>query len=162
MRVLIVAAIAPTLVAALGGCSAAPKVTQGYGLLDFGDICAPKRAALPAEIPTVAAAGGYGTLTGVVLRDGTALGVDSIGVNLSIAEVPPATHAADAAVLRQYRSRVTGQTGGFTFDSIVPGKYRLRFIGAWERPESVFVAVAADRIDTVRMAMHSSADCPGP
>jgi hypothetical protein len=109
-----------------------------------------KRRLRPAEIPDVSLAAGYGSLTGIVFRVGTGNGIDSASIILS---------PQDSATTQSYRQRVTGQTGGFAFDSVVPGRYRLRVGAGWEHPESSFVAIASNRIDTVRLPMRAPGLC---
>jgi hypothetical protein len=103
-----------------------------------------------AEIPDVPVAAGYGSLTGIVFRVGTGNGIDSASIILS---------PQDSATTPSYRQRVTGQTGGFAFDSVVPGRYRLRVGAGWEHLESSFVAIAGNRIDTVRIPMRAPGLC---
>src|SRR3954466_6983647 len=105
---------------------------------------------VPAEIPNVPLTAGYGSITGIVTRAGTGNGIDGASVILSPHDAPMSP--AD-------RRQVTGQTGGFAFDSVVPGGYRLRVLAAREHPASSFVAVTSDRIDTVRFPIQALGIC---
>jgi hypothetical protein len=134
--------------AALAGCSASPPVVDRYPILTFVCDTTLQRPPRPAEIPYVSMAAGYGALTGVVFRAGTETGIDSASIMLS----------EDGSTQPSLR-RLTGPTGGFAFDSVVPGRYRLRVQVAWEHPESSFVTIAGNRIDTVRVAMPAPGFC---
>jgi hypothetical protein len=142
--------IATVAATALPGCGAPRRVVLHDAMPVFVCDTALKRSLRPAEIPDVLVAAGYGSLTGIVFRVGTGNGIDSASIILS---------PQDSATTQSYRLRVTGQTGGFTFDSVVPGRYRLRVRAAWEHPESSFVVVASNRIDTVRFPMRAPGLC---
>lgn len=150
MRILVATMLIAAAAAALQGCRASRRVEEGYGLLTFVCDTASKRPLRPAEIPDVALAAEYGSLTGVVFREGTGNGIDSASIFLS---------PQDSAITRSYRLRVTGQTGGFAFDSLAPGRYRLRVAAVWEHPESSFVSIAGNRIDTVLFPMQATGFC---
>jgi hypothetical protein len=143
--------IASAAVSALTGCVSSPPVTQGYGLLTYPCYSALTRPLLPAEVPGVSVVAGYGALTGVVFRAGTGTGIDSASIILSLAD--------SATTTQSNRRRLTGQTGDFAFDSVVPGRYLLRVHVAWEHAESSFVSIAANRIDTLRIAMPPRGPC---
>ncbi len=117
--------ISAAAAAVLAGCRTSPRVVERHGLLTF--VC--DTASMPplraAEIPGVPVVAGYGSLTGMVFREGTGTGI--IG---SIFLSPQ-----DSA--KSYRRRETGAAGGFAFDSVVPGRYRLRVAAVWEHPEEL-------------------------
>jgi len=143
--------VAAAAAAALSGCRASPHVVERYGLLILpGCDTTLKRPLRPAELPDVPVATGYGSLTGIVFRLGAGNGIDSASIILS---------PQDSTTPQSARSRLTGQTGGFAFDSVVPGRYRLRAYVAWEHPESSLVSIVADRIDTVRIPMRAPGFC---
>lgn len=136
--------------AALQSCRASPRGVEHYGLVTFVCDTTLQRPPRPAEVPAVRVVTGYGSLTGSVFREGTGNGIDSASILLA---------PRDSTTTQSYRSRVTDETGGFAFDSVVPGRYRLRVVAAWEHPESSFVTVAANRVDTVRLPMRAPGFC---
>jgi hypothetical protein len=142
--------IAGSVAGAIWGCRASPPVRLHDGLLMLRCDTALKRPLRPAEIPEVSVVAGYGSITGIVFRAGTGNGIDGASIRLS---------PQDSATQQSYRLRVTGQTGGFAFDSVVPGQYRLHVVAAWEHPESSFVAIAGNRIDTVRFPLRAPEIC---
>ena len=131
-------------IAATSGCAAPHSGSEGYGLLTVVCDTLMKRPPRPAEIPDVPLAESYGAITGAVFRQGTEAGIDSASITL-VSRENTSEHSS--------RSRLTGQSGGFAFDSISPGRYLLRVRAVWEHPESVFVVVLASRIDTVRIPL---------
>jgi hypothetical protein len=135
---------------ALSACAPSQRVAEGYGLLTFVCDTSLKRPPRPAEIPAVPPIANYGSITGTVVRAGTDVGIDSASITL----VPEESASGQSS-----RSRLTGQTGGFAFDSIVPGRYLLRVLAAWEHPQSVVAVVLPGRIDTVRILMAAPGFC---
>ena len=142
--------IAIVAAAALPGCRASPHMVLRDDMPVLVCDTALKRPLRPAEIPRVAVVADYGSVTGIVFRVGTGNGIDSAAIFLT---------PQDSATTRSDRRRVTGQDGGFAFDSVVPGRYRLRVLAGWEHPESAFVAIARNRIDTVRVPMRAPGLC---
>ena len=140
--------------AGLSGCKSAPQRAQGYALLDYSGspLCDAtlRRPSRPAEIPPVSVAAGYGSVAGVVFRVETGNGIAGASVSLS---------PLDSLTTHTYGRLATGQTGGFAFDSIVPGRYLVRVIAQWPRADSSFVEVASNRVDTVRFPVRVTASC---
>jgi hypothetical protein len=152
--------IAPVLIAiaaTLSACRSSPKAAQHYALLDLTDFrfCddSAKHPAGRAAIPDVAVAAAYGSITGIVFRAGTDNGVAGASVMLS---------GLDSATKQSFGRQTTGADGGFAFDSIVPGRYRLRVLAARAHPESASVSIAPNRIDTVHFAVDAPALCGRP
>jgi hypothetical protein len=142
--------IATAVAAALRRCGAPAPVVVHDAMPTFVCDTALKRPLRLAEIPDVSVAAGYGSLTGIVFRVGTGNGIDSSSIILS---------PQDSSTTQSYRVRVTGPSGGFAFDSLVPGRYHLRILAGWEHPESSSVAIASNRIDTVRFPMRAPGLC---
>ena len=83
---------------------------------------------------------GLGGIVGTLADSGGALGHYPI-LAVTPGDPPNASHATSAA----------DTLGGFVFDSLPPGRYRL-FVRAFaHRPDSTDVDVAAGRVDTVAL-----------
>ena len=139
------------LIATPEACKSSPQVTQGYGLLDFDPICgtASMEPRLPATLGAPSVVPGYGSISGTVSRAGATYGIGGATVVLSSTEImrPGAFR------------RTTDQAGGFAFDSLAPGGYRLIVHAALERPDSAHVVVAAEQVDTVRFVLSARGGC---
>jgi len=86
---------------------------------------------------------GYGGVIGTLADSGGALPHFPI-LALIPGDPPIGPHA----------SATPDRVGGFVFDSLPPGRYRL-FVRAFEhRPDSTDVEVSAGRIDTVRIVLR--------
>ena len=100
----------------------------------------------PVVVPESRALVEFGALTGTVALAETGDALTGAGVGLIAA--PGSTGQSQA-------ERPTDSLGGFTFDSILPGKYqiRVRMLGA--RRDSLTIHAAAGRLDTVRLRMRA-------
>lgn len=86
---------------------------------------------------------GFGGIIGTLADSGGALPHYPI-MALTPGDSPGGAHA----------SAVPDSVGGFAFDPLVPGHYRL-FVRAFaHRPDSTDVDVAAGRVDTVRIVLQ--------
>jgi hypothetical protein len=96
------------------------------------------------QLPMVPALGArFGAVVGTLAESGGAL------PHYPIRAVVPGDDPFSA-----HASATADSLGGFAFDSLPPGRYRL-FVRAYEhRPDSLDVQVNAGRVDTVRFVLR--------
>ena len=96
---------------------------------------------LPAQLPAAPSLrAGFGGVIGTLADSGGALPHYSVLVTTP-GDSPDATHATVTA----------DSVGGFVFDALPPGTYRI-FVRAFaHKPDSAQVDVAAGQVDTVRL-----------
>jgi Carboxypeptidase regulatory-like domain len=98
------------------------------------------------RIPAVVPSANLGTLTGVVIQRETGDALPGAGIMLV-----PAVGTSG----RSYRERYTNEQGGFTFDSIAPGRYQIRVRRIIEYRDSASFEAVSGRVDTVRIPMRA-------
>jgi hypothetical protein len=98
------------------------------------------------EIPNAHRRTDFGVLTGVVVQDETGDALEGAVVDLRIISNP-----TDSARIWRY----TNSKGGFSFDSLAPGVYRLRVRRIGEASDTATIRSSADRVDTLTLRMHA-------
>ena len=98
------------------------------------------------RIPPVTPSLNTGALTGIVYQreTGDALARAAVGIVL----------AADAS-RGNYSEHYTDDQGGFTFDSVAPGRYRVRIRRISEYVDSASYEAVSGRVDTLQIAMRA-------
>lgn len=99
-----------------------------------------------ARVPDALPVSGLGALTGVVVQAETGDALQSAGVRLVSA-------MGDGG--QSQPERATDSNGGFTFDSVAPGRYQLRVRRVGEYQDSLRIQAIAGRLDTVRVRMRA-------
>jgi hypothetical protein len=106
-----------------------------------------KAAGRIARIPSVRAPDiGFGSIVGVVSETGTGDAISGSGVTLA----PQASGSA-----KSNPARGTDASGGFAFDSVVPGSYEIRVRSLGHLHKEAKITVLADRVDTVRLQLRA-------
>src|SRR5258708_1115390 len=119
---------------ALHACARAPQPAPDIMSITWCDTDPMKPLGRPARVPDTVPTSGFGTLTGMVVQRETGDALQSAGVRL----VP-----ARGGEARSYSERPTDEKGGFTFDSVVVGRYQIRVRHINEYQDSAsFQAVA--------------------
>lgn len=100
----------------------------------------------PVRIPSVPPVPAAGALVGIVYQNetGDALAGAAVGI-------APAVDTSS----RLLAERLTDEYGGFAFDGIAPGLYRVRVRRMNQYRDSVLHAAVAGRVDTLRIAMRA-------
>ena len=99
-----------------------------------------------AQVPDALPISGFGTFTGVVLQAETGDALQGVGVKLmSVAGYRGQSQP----------ERGTDSKGGFTFDSVAPGRYRIRVRRIHEYQDSLTIQAIAGRLDTVRVRLRA-------
>ena len=133
---------AAALLAALIGSSACHRGTsEDIGLMIGRCTTRVHSKGIPARLPAVPSLRpGFGGVIGTLADSGGALPHYAI-----LAQAPDDNPNAP------HGTATADSVGGFAFDALTPGRYRL-FVRAFaHRPDSTDVDVAAGRIDTVRL-----------
>jgi hypothetical protein len=99
-----------------------------------------------AQVPEAALAAGFATVAGVVVQRETGDAIQSASVRL-MADAGSTGHSKP--------ERHTDSKGGFTFDSVIPGRYQVRVRHINEYQDSASILAVAGRLDTVRVAMRA-------
>jgi hypothetical protein len=100
----------------------------------------------PVEIPSVRARPQLGAVTGTVAQAETGDALQGAIVSLM---------QSSEAKLESSPWRATDSKGGFAFDSIVPGSYRLRVRRIGESIDTSTIQLTSGRVDTVRIRMRA-------
>jgi len=98
------------------------------------------------EIPEMHRRADFGVLTGVVLQDETGDAIEGAVVDLRVLDRAP-----DSAQIWRY----TNSNGGFSFDSLQPGTYRLRARRVRESVGIDTIHPRAGRVDTLSVRMRA-------
>jgi hypothetical protein len=96
------------------------------------------------EIPDIHRRTDFGVLTGAVVQDETGDALEGAVVDLRVLD-----HPTDSARIWRY----TNSKGGFRFDSLKSGVYRLRVRRVGERPDTATIRPMAGRVDTLTLRM---------
>ena len=99
-----------------------------------------------AQVPHALQVPGFGTLTGVVVQAETGDALQGAAVRL-------VSVRGDTG--QSQPERGADSKGGFTFDSVVPGRYQIRVRHISEYQDSVAIQAVAGRLDTVRLRMRA-------
>jgi hypothetical protein len=100
-----------------------------------------------AQIPEAAVVAEFATIVGVVTQRETGDALQDAGVRL----IAVAGSASDSRPERHADLK-----GGFTFDSVVPGRYQIRARRINEDQDSASILAVAGRLDTVRFALRAN------
>jgi hypothetical protein len=98
------------------------------------------------EIPEMHRRTDFGVLTGTVLQDGTGDAIEGAVVDLRVLDRAP-----DSAQIWRY----TNSKGGFSFDSLKPGTYRLRARRVGQSVGVDTIHPRAGRVDTLSLRMRT-------
>jgi hypothetical protein len=97
-------------------------------------------------IPEMHRRAGFGVLTGAVLQDETGDAIEGAVVDLRVLDRAP-----DSAQIWRY----TNSKGGFSFDSLNPGTYRLRARRVDQSVGNDTIHPRAGRVDTLSLRMRA-------
>jgi hypothetical protein len=100
-----------------------------------------------AQVPEATVVAEFATVAGVVAQRETGDALESAGVRLM---------AAVGGTGRSKSERPTDSRGGFTFDSVIPGRYQIRVRHINEYQDSASILAVAGRLDTVRFALRAN------
>jgi protocatechuate 3,4-dioxygenase beta subunit len=100
----------------------------------------------PVEIPEMHRRTDFGVLTGTVLQDETGDAIEGAVVDLIVLDRAP-----DSTQIWRY----TNSKGGFSFDSLNPGTYRLRARRVGESVGIDTVQARVGRVDTLSVRMRA-------
>lgn len=127
-------------------CARAPEPKLDAMSLGWCDTTPMKPIGRPGRVPAALPTSGFGTLTGVVVQRETGDALQGAGVRLV---------SAPGSATRSHPERYTDERGGFTFDSVMPGRYQIRVRRLNEYQDSASVEAVAGGLDTVRLAMRA-------
>lgn len=134
----------PILIAAI---SCAPQLDPSFDPMRapaWCDSTPMKPLGRQVEIPNVRVLAQFGTITGAIVQAETEDAVQGAAVGLM--------RIADG---EDQPWRSTDSKGGFVFDSVVPGRYRLRARRVGMYPDTLTIHPSAGRVDTVRLRLRT-------
>jgi hypothetical protein len=99
-----------------------------------------------ARVPEAAVVAEFATVAGVVVQRETGDALQGAGVRL-LAVAGSTGHSKS--------ERPTDSKGGFSFDSVIPGRYQVRVRHINEYQDSASILAVAGRLDTVRFALRA-------
>jgi hypothetical protein len=102
---------------------------------------------VPQLPPAPTSRAGFGVVIGTLADSGGAL-----------PHYPILATSPDGAANSPHATATADSVGGFVFDALPPGRYRLLVRAFAHRPYSTEIGVAAGRVDTVRI-MTQFFDC---
>jgi Carboxypeptidase regulatory-like domain len=105
-----------------------------------------KPAGRAARVPDALPISRFGTLGGVVVQAETGDALQGAAVRL-------VSVAGDRG--QSQPERGTDSRGGFTFDSVAPGRYQVHVRKIHEFQDSLTIQAIAGRLDTVRLRMRA-------
>jgi hypothetical protein len=127
-------------------CARSPEPRPDVMSMGWCDTEPMKPLGRPARIPAAIPVSGFGTLTGWVIQRETGDALGSAGVRL----LPAAGTTGPS-----YSERPTDEYGGFTFDSVVVGRYQIRVRRLNSYQDSASFQAFAGSVDTVRFALRA-------
>jgi hypothetical protein len=101
---------------------------------------------LPVRIPSVTASSEFGAIAGSVVQAETGDAMRDATVDLKA--------KGDTKIVAD-RRQLTDAEGGFAFDNVPAGSYRLQVRKLGERRDTAVVRVATNRVDTVRFGLRA-------
>ncbi len=130
----------------LHACARRPEPTLNAMYITWCDTTPMRPVGRPVTVPTALPVSGFGTITGIVVQRETGDALQGAAVRLV---------SASGSVGRSHSERPTDERGGFTFDSVTPGRYQIRARHISEYQDSTVVEAVGGRLDTVRIAMRA-------
>jgi hypothetical protein len=128
------------------GCASHSQSAQETTSAGSCDTTPGKAVGRITRIPRVHAPDiGFGSIVGIVSEAGTGDALPGSGVLL-------VSQAGGSAKSKPERG--TDTSGGFAFDSVVPGSYELRVRSLGHFHKEVEIIVVEERVDTVRLQMR--------
>jgi hypothetical protein len=127
-------------------CSRQPAPSIDAQSTGWCDTRLMKPIGRPVEIPSVRVLPQFGAVTGTVVQAETGDALEGAVVNLR--------QNSDAKPQSQ-PWRYTDSKGGFAFDSLAPGGYRLQVRRIGEYQDTLTIHTVTGRVDTVRFRMRA-------
>lgn len=139
---------APLAIAFSHACARTPKTPPNAMDMTWCDTTPTQMKPIGrlSRIPAVVPSSTFGTLTGSVVQRETGDALYGASVRL----VP-----APGTAGRPRSERYSNESGGFTFDSVTPGRYQVRVRLINEYQDSAAYEAVSGRVDTVRFAMRA-------
>ena len=98
------------------------------------------------ELPDMHRRTGFGVLTGAVVQGETGDALEGAIVDLRLL-----ADTTNSARIWRY----TNSKGGFSFDSLAPGVYKLRVRRVGESADTATIRPSAGHVDTLTVRMHA-------